>query len=73
MMEIVEILEGIGLIELTNGEEGGSVEWRGSEGMLGQTDEEDEGSEGSTAAKKRKREDADTLREEIGKLYHEER
>lgn len=72
MMEIVEILEGIGLIELTNGEEGGSVEWRGSEGMLGQTDEEDKGSEGGVA-KKRKREDADTLREEISKLYHEER
>ena len=72
MMEIVEILEGIGLIELTDGEEGGSVEWRGSEGMLGQTDEEDEGSEGSVA-KKRKREDADTLQEEISKLYHDER
>ena len=72
MMEIVEILKGIGLIEFTNGEEGGSVEWRGSEGMLGQTNEEDEGSEGSVE-KKRKREDADTLREEIGKLYHEER
>ena len=72
MMEVVEILEGIGLIELTNGEEGSSVEWRGSEGMLGQTDEEDEGSEGGIA-KKRKREGADTLREDIGKLYHEER
>ena len=75
MMELVEILEGIGLVELTNGEEGSSVIWLGSEGMLMETDEEGEGSEGSStaAAQKTKREDADTLREEIGKLYHEER
>lgn len=72
MMEIVAILDGIGLIELTNGEEGGSVEWRGSEGMPEQTDEEGEEIKDS-AAKKRKWEDPDTLREEIGKLYHEER
>ena len=73
LMEIVEILEGTGLIKFMNGEEGGSVEWLGAEGMLEQTDQDGEESEGGAAAKKRKREDADTLREEIGKLYHEER
>ena len=77
LVEIVEILEGIGLVERTEGreEEGEgrrSVQWLGAEGMREQMGEESEGSN-SRRAGKRKWEDAHALREEIGKLYQEER
>ena len=77
LVEIVEILEGIGLVERTEvGEEEGegrrSVQWLGAEGMREQMGEESEGSD-SRRAGKRKWEDAHALREEIGKLYQEER
>ena len=72
LVDIVEMLEGIGLVERTEeGEEGevGSAQWLGAEGMREQTGEESEG----RSAKERKVEDAGALREEIGKLYQEER
>ena len=77
LVEIVEILEGIGLVERTEGgeEEGEgrrSVQWLGAEGMREEMGEESEGSD-SRRAGKRKWEDAHALREEIGKLYQEER
>jgi hypothetical protein len=61
IIEIVEVLDGIGLVKFTDVGEAGFVEWVGAKGMQEQI-----------GTKERKGEDVDALREEIDKLYREE-